>query len=202
MERSADLGGQTVRVSIAIITGLCLASCAKPAPPEDYRDLDVRTAATKFFDRGLFKDGMWNVSLTINSGSVGSLPDDGPAARAIAAMVRERLARQPVARVQLCLARANIDKIAVPGFDKNCRYESLHFEADGGRSVMTCTKSPTMDEGTSKAEFKALENGFQMDTTLDAVTDLGGMGKPRPKVASMTAVWTFAGPCTGATTGG
>ncbi|HEY0958795.1 MAG TPA: hypothetical protein VGE05_05915 [Novosphingobium sp.] len=166
-----------------------------PQPPADYRNLAVEEAAQKFYDRGLFKDGLWNVDFKINSAAIATLPDDGPAAKMIVAMVADKVARQPARELNFCLSRVGIAGKGLPGFNPSCRYESLHFDADGGHGVMTCQKSQDMDAGGATYTYKLLKDGFQMDTALESVTDLGGTAKPRPKRASMTAIWKFIGAC-------
>ncbi|MDR2858277.1 MAG: hypothetical protein LBV50_10585 [Novosphingobium sp.] len=176
---------------------MMIGACGQSAEPTaDYKNLDMREAAHKFFERGVFKDGLWTVNVRIDSASVGALPDDSPDTRLLLRVVNERLASKPGREARFCLREGRIDTNAAPGFSENCRYDTLHFdEAGGGSSTTTCAKSETMEASTGKTTFTVADGEIRMVMHQDTMTDLGGSTKLRPRTAVITSEWKYAGDC-------
>jgi Protein of unknown function (DUF3617) len=191
-----DCAGGTMRKQLYLGFALLLSGCGKSGvPPVEYRDLAMRDANHRFFERGILKHGMWNVSIKIDQLSIGSLPDDSPSVKGIIQLIGEKVVQQPMREVNVCLSQANSDIADIFGMGDTCRYTKLAFAGETGTAEMTCGKSKLMDATTATTTYQFNDNGFAQQTAMIGVTDFGGMGKARPKRSSMTGTWLYKGPC-------
>lgn len=175
---------------------LMLSACDRAAPPVELKNVPFKQVAKAVSDRFKIRDGKWESSGKITGYSMATLPDDDRMTRDIIQIMREKMASQPEAKLEICRDSKSQNMFVLPGVEADaCIADHFRMEGDKVEIKAHCDKPVTSRPTSIKMTVTYAEDKMVIDSAMEIESAPGARAKPRKAEVKAHQVMTWKGKC-------